>query len=108
MHSEFLGEVRGSLSGELFEERLQLGVGRRVRYSRPQTNARLERYVWIAANLERGIHIGVADREPLGHHANDRVILMNELQSASNHARIRVVVAPPEGIAEQYHGLRVL
>ena len=108
MHTKFLREMARRFRGELFEQRLQFGVGRGVGHSRPEPNRWVIKVVGTARHLQGEIDIGILPGKSRRHDAHNGVGLVNQLNRASHHLGVSIEMALPERITENRDGLRVL
>ena len=93
---------------EFLQNRLQLGVGFRRRHARADLQGRAEGNVGIGHDLERDVDVGFAPAKPRGHHADDLIVLANELDRTADHCRVSRVIALPELVAEHHDPRRIL
>src|SRR2546429_7492572 len=93
MHAKLLRKVRRSFLGELLNQWLQLGVGYLMRSSRLQPDGRVINIVGAPREFQRKVDIGILPSEPRGHHAHDRISLVDQRNLAAHHRRVAVVMA---------------
>src|SRR5215469_8223156 len=108
MHTKLFREMAGRFLGELFEQRLQLGVSRGVGHPWPEPNRWVVSIVGTARHFQWEIDICVLPGKSGRHDAYDGVGLVNQLYRAAHHRRIAIEMALPERITQNSDGLRVL
>src|SRR5690242_15573676 len=108
VHAKLFRKMVWTFLRELLEQRLQLRVGRLMRNSRPQPDRRNISVVRAPRQLQGKVDIGIVPCEPRGHHAHDRVALVNQLNLPAQHSSIAVEMALPKRITQNRYGFRVL
>ena len=93
---------------EFLEDWLQFGVRLRDGDAGLELQRRPVIDVRFEAGLERDIDVRFAPSEPRGHHADDLIVLANELDRASYHSGVSAVVALPELVPEDDDPLGIL
>src|SRR6185503_17543439 len=103
MHSEAVRIPRRRVLGELFQDRLQLGV----RPGSGHAEADFERHskidVGVRRDLQRQVDIRLAPAEARRHHARDPIRLPNQLDGTPNNVGIAAVISLPEPVTEHDH-----
>jgi hypothetical protein len=86
VHTELIGIPRRRLLRELLEDGLQIRVGVSDRHARadPEIDAVID--VGLEPDLQRNVDIRSTPAEPRRHHADDLIVLANELDRAANDA----------------------
>src|SRR5208282_5566252 len=109
IYSECIGGItRGSLLGELLEERLKLCVSLGDRNTRPQFERIAVVFVGVVGELEREVDVGFSPAKTWPHNPNDFVGFVNQLNGTAHNVWIACVIALPKRIAENDDSLRIL
>src|ERR1700728_993731 len=106
-HAKRLWIMTGSLFSELLNQGLQLGVRRGVGDSRLQPDKGAEGNARIVGDLEREVDIGVFPSEARRQDSNNRVVLMDKLETPPDHRWVRVKMPLPKQVTENDNRLRV-
>src|SRR5581483_3784517 len=101
-------EVRRRLHAELLKQRLKHAIRRLVTHSRFEAQSYVETMCAVLCDLERKINIAISPRESRRSDSYNRVGFSNELQTLSNHVRIRAKMTLPEFVAQHDDRLWVL
>src|SRR5580692_2288216 len=105
---EMLREMARRLLCELFEQRLALRICRGARDSGLEPKHREESSRRIGGEFERQIDFAVAPGEARAYHANNFVVLVDQLDLLAHNVEITVVMTLPELIAQYGHILGIL
>ena len=102
------GKCFGVSLRKLENQRLQCGVGLRVRDTRLQANARIEAFRLVAGDLQRQIYIAITPGKSRPGNADDRCSSCDQLHGFTENRRIAVEMPLPELVAQHDDRLRIL
>ena len=108
VHAKLVRVAARCLFRELLQDGLQLRVGCGRRHARPDLEVHAEVDVGLEPDSERHVDVRFAPTKARRHHADDLIVLANQLDRAADHGRIACVVALPELIAKHHHARRIL
>src|SRR5438270_6122847 len=105
---EVLGKMRRSFFCKLLEERMKFAVGCCMRHARLQSDHRHHGSRRIVREFPRQVNVAIAPGEAWSCNSDNGVALVRQLDCLAQYTGIGVVVALPELVSENGHGLRIL